>query len=147
MYPVMLNLRHKQVVIIGAGTIAARKISKLRATGCFITVIAPQISDVIMNDPAVNTIQDRYHKKYISEAQLIFACTDNLEINQRVVEDATKWQWVNDCSKQENSDFYNTATVVKDGVTISISTEGRSPRESKQLKNELMTFLNERSHS
>ncbi|MNJ34892.1 Precorrin-2 dehydrogenase [compost metagenome] len=140
----MLNLRHKQVVIIGAGTIATRKIAKLRETGCHVRVIAPQICEDIINDPLVETIQALYDKKFIADAQLIFACTNDKLVNQTVVNDASKWQWVNDCSRQENSDFYNMATVVEDGITISISTEGRSPSQSKQLKNELISFLQEK---
>lgn len=141
----MLNLRAKQVVIIGAGTIAARKIAKLRETGCHITVIAPQISEDIKNDPLLEIIEAHYDKKFISDAQLIFACTDDKTVNETVVNDASKWQWVNDCSRQENSDFYNMATVAEDGVTISISTEGKSPSQSKQLKNELISFLQEKN--
>ena len=142
MYPVMLNLKEKQVVIIGGGNIAARKIEKLRETGCYITVVAPHIGEVISNDPAVDIIQTSYDKKYIADAQLIFACTDNKIINQQVVNDATKWQWVNDCSQQENSDFFNMATVVKDDIMISISTVGKQPSTAKRLKNELLEFLN-----
>lgn len=143
----MLNLKEKQVVIIGGGNIAARKIEKLRETGCYINVVAPNIAEVISNDPAVEIIQDYYNKKYIADAQLIFACTDNKVVNQQVVNDATKWQWVNDCSQQENSDFFNMATVVKDEIVISISTVGKQPSTAKRLKNELLEFLNKRQNS
>lgn len=147
MYPVMLNLKEKQVVIIGGGNIAARKIEKLRETGCYITVVAPNIAEVIINDPAVRIIQVAYDKKYIADAQLIFACTDNKRVNQQVVHDATKWQWVNDCSQQENSDFFNMATVVKDDIVISISTVGKQPSTAKRLKGELIEFLNKQHNS
>jgi precorrin-2 dehydrogenase/sirohydrochlorin ferrochelatase len=147
MYPVMLNLKEKQVVIIGGGNIAARKIEKLRETGCNITVVAPHIAEVISNDPAVEIIQASYDKKYIADAQLIFACTDNKVVNQQVANDATKWQWVNDCSQQQNSDFFNMAMVLKDDIVISISTVGKQPSTAKRLKGELVEFLNKQHNS
>lgn len=147
MYPVMLNLKEKQVVIIGGGNIAARKIEKLKGTGCYITVVAPHIAEVISNDPAVELIQASYDKKYIADAQLIFACTDNKVVNQQVVNDATKWQWVNDCSQQQNSDFFNMATVVKEDIVISISTTGKQPSTAKRLKGVLVEFLNKQYKS
>lgn len=147
MYPVMLNLKEKQVVIVGAGKIAARKIEKLKETGCYITVVAPQIAKVIKEDTVVKVIQEHYDKQYIVDAQLIFACTDNKVVNQQVVNDATKWQWVNDCSQQQNSDFFNMATIVKDDIMISISTVGKQPSTAKRLKGELVEFLDKQHNS
>lgn len=43
MYPLMLNLNKKVVVIIGGGKIAYRKASGLKDTGAFVTVISPEI--------------------------------------------------------------------------------------------------------
>ena len=47
MYPVMMNIQDKPVVIIGGGKVAARKIKTLLSEGAKVTVISPEINDAI----------------------------------------------------------------------------------------------------
>ena len=43
MYPVMINIREKKVVVVGGGKVAARKIRTLLAEQAAVTVVSPTL--------------------------------------------------------------------------------------------------------
>ena len=43
MYPVMINIREKKVVVVGGGKVAARKIKPLLAEQAAVTVVSPTL--------------------------------------------------------------------------------------------------------
>ena len=45
---------------------------------------------------------------------LIIACTNNLQVNRQIVQEATVRQLVNDTSEKNYSNFYNMATIMQD---------------------------------
>ena len=47
MYPVMMNIQNKPVVVIGGGKVAARKIKTLLSEGAKVTVISPKLNEEI----------------------------------------------------------------------------------------------------
>ncbi|WP_369683202.1 bifunctional precorrin-2 dehydrogenase/sirohydrochlorin ferrochelatase, partial [Streptococcus danieliae] len=47
MYPIMLNLKGKQAVIVGGGQVAARKIRSLLEEGASVQVISPSLDPQI----------------------------------------------------------------------------------------------------
>jgi|tagenome__1003787_1003787.scaffolds.fasta_scaffold19483026_2 precorrin-2 dehydrogenase/sirohydrochlorin ferrochelatase len=49
-YPIMLNLTGKKVVVIGGGTVAARKIGTLLEANAEVTVVSPRLHDNITED-------------------------------------------------------------------------------------------------
>ncbi|MDE5649338.1 MAG: NAD(P)-dependent oxidoreductase, partial [Oscillospiraceae bacterium] len=55
-FPFFINIKDKKCVIIGGGNVAARKIEKLLPFEPNITVIAPEISDIIKNIKGIETV-------------------------------------------------------------------------------------------
>ncbi|MBB1079433.1 bifunctional precorrin-2 dehydrogenase/sirohydrochlorin ferrochelatase [Limosilactobacillus sp. STM2_1] len=144
-YPITLNLAEKSVAIIGGGKVAHRKIEKLLLAGVIPTVISPQLAKNI-DKTKINWIQDTYHRKYVEEMDIIFACTSDHKVNNQVKAEATHFQLVNNTSDKTNSDFYNLATLSSDDLFISISTMGKSPRMAKKIKNEIKEWISKRFH-
>ncbi|MCB5954699.1 precorrin-2 dehydrogenase/sirohydrochlorin ferrochelatase family protein [Enterococcus sp. CWB-B31] len=145
MYPIMIDLTNKKIVVIGGGTIALRKVEHLLAAGGRPTVIALEIKEEFQLLEEIELIKASYQKEQLKEAQLIFACTDSKAVNQRIVDDAEDWQWVNDCSQKKNSDFFNMAVIENEEVLIALSSSGKSPANIKQVKNHLKEFLEKES--
>ncbi|MGX7151150.1 precorrin-2 dehydrogenase/sirohydrochlorin ferrochelatase family protein [Enterococcus ureasiticus] len=142
MYPVMLDLTGKKIVIVGGGKIALRKTLGLLKGKGQVTVIAPDFLPEFIGLDGVKRITATYKAEYIQEAQLIFACTDSKIVNQKIVNDATEYQWVNDCSQKENSDFYNMSTIEQEDYLIALSSYGKNPAETKEKKLALIKLLN-----
>ncbi|RAI82261.1 bifunctional precorrin-2 dehydrogenase/sirohydrochlorin ferrochelatase [Macrococcoides goetzii] len=141
MYPIMLNLMDKKVLIVGGGRIAKRKVNGLVGEGAHITVIAPEIDEEIiaMN---VECIPYPFTKQDISQYDIVFIATNKESVNRQVMECVQKHQLVNDCSNKENSNFFNVASFKHDGMRVMISSDGVSPEKSKNLKQSIKDFLN-----
>lgn len=130
----MLDLTGKRIVIIGGGRIALRKtIAILNAKGQ-VTLVAPIFLEEFNELENIKLIKANYMAEYIKEAHLIFACTNSKAINQKIVNDASEAQWVNDCSKKENSDFYNMSTIESQDYLIALSSYGKDPKATKKLR-------------
>ena len=136
MYPVMMNIQNKPVVIIGGGKVAARKIKTLLSEGAKVTVISPEINEVIPKSQ-VEWIQRSYQTGDLEGAKLVFACTDNQEVNKKVMEEAHPSQFVN------NSDFYNVAIASNKELSVMISTNGLSPSRSKEVRKKIEQLLDQ----
>lgn len=140
MYPVMLNMTECPVLIVGGGMIAARKIVGLLKANAAITVISPTLNSQISLEK-ICWQQRCYESTDVLGYQLIFACTDDKLLNQKIVRDCQPWQLVNNTSQKAQSTFYNMATVCSDEVLYAISTLGEAPSRAKEAKKELGEWL------
>lgn len=141
MYPVMLQLQGKKIVVIGGGKIALRKVKQVLQAQGKVTVIAPEILPEFFQLLEVTLLKKRYQPEDIAQAQLIFACTDSKRINQQVTEDASAFQWVNNCGDHQQSDFYNMAVIEQEDHLLAVSHYGKNPTATKQLKKQLTQLI------
>ncbi|MFC6346084.1 precorrin-2 dehydrogenase/sirohydrochlorin ferrochelatase family protein [Vagococcus carniphilus] len=141
MYPITVNLKNKEVLIVGGGKIAARKVKGLISEEAIITIISPTLDEGI-DATKVTWIQKKYETGDIfPSASLIFACTDDKPLNEQILEEALPSQIVNVVSNKEISEFYNMSMIKHDGLKIGISTEGASPLVAKKTRIELQEWL------
>ncbi|MEG0549572.1 MAG: bifunctional precorrin-2 dehydrogenase/sirohydrochlorin ferrochelatase [Vagococcus sp.] len=141
MYPITLNLKNKEVLIIGGGKIAARKVRGLLKEDAKVKIISPTLYSSISKE-SVEWLEKIYETgDIIGNESLIFACTDNNELNEQIRKDAHSSQMVNVVSNKKVSDFYNMSMIKYKGVNIGISTEGASPMIAKQTRVELEEWL------
>lgn len=141
MYPMMLNLTDKKVLIVGGGRIAKRKVNGLMGEGAHITVIAPEIDEEIKAKD-IECIPFPFKKKDIGQYDIVFIATNEESVNRQVMECVNAHQLVNDCSNKSNSNFFNVASFKHDGMRVMISSDGVSPEKSKNLKQIIKDFLN-----
>lgn len=143
MYPIMLDLMNKKIVIIGGGKIALRKTNAIIKANGKVSIVAPTILPEFFELSGVQCIESMYERKYIQTAHLVFACTDSFAINQQVVKDTADWQWINDCSQKENSDFFNMSTIEQEDFLIALSSYGKNPANIKKMKEQIQPLLRE----
>lgn len=141
-YPVMLDLNGRSAAVIGGGRVAARKIRGLLAVGAKVTVISPTLNTVIDSESVV-WLKQTYCRDDVKKMALLFACTNDRVVNQRVVDEASEFQWVNNTSDQTQSNFFNVAILREAGLQVTISTNGQSPTLAKQVKQRLAPWLHE----
>nr|WP_245175676.1 bifunctional precorrin-2 dehydrogenase/sirohydrochlorin ferrochelatase [Granulicatella sp. WM01] len=136
----MLNIKNKPVVVVGGGKIAARKIKGLLIEKANVTVISPSLHEDIDNQ-AITWIKRCYQKGDLGDAFLVFACTNQQDVNEQVMQDAPVHQLVNNTGNKFHSDFYNVALLRQEDFSISISTDGLSPQRSKEIRKKLENIL------
>lgn len=143
-YPIILDLANKKIAVVGGGKIAARKINSLLAIKVSPTVISPRLANSIQINQ-IHWIQDYYQRKYVIDMDMIIACTNNLQVNRQIVQEATAQQLVNDTSEKRFSNFYNMAIITQNDLLIGLSTIGKSPSKVKKIKKKLEKWLNQKN--
>ncbi|GGE54605.1 NAD(P)-dependent oxidoreductase [Priestia taiwanensis] len=143
-YPAMLQLEGKRVVIVGGGKIGLRKAQGFAGTGAEVIVISPEIVERF-NELTFITWEKKYFEpEDIKEAHLIFAATDDKEVNRLVKACANDFQWVDVVSEQSESSFHVPAVVRRGKLTLTVSTSGASPVLAKEIKQQLAKQYDER---
>lgn len=139
MYHIALSLTNKKVTIIGGGKVAYQKVESIRNEKCTIFVIAPEfIKEFHRLDGNVHKIYKRYEKGDCVGSALVFVATDDNELNKVVKADCQRLHILcNVVDNKELSDFYTPAQIMRGDLTLSVSTNGKSPLLSQKIKNEL----------
>ena len=140
-YLVSLKLQNRNVLIIGAGTIAERKIMRLLQTDASITVIAPVATAAIEKWAAEEKLllhNRAFNFTDLENQTLVFAATSDAALNIKIAAQARQnGQWVNVATDSAECNFHLPAEVSRGPLRISVSTDGECPALTRQLKSEL----------
>jgi precorrin-2 dehydrogenase/sirohydrochlorin ferrochelatase len=133
-----MNLENRKVIVIGGGSVAARKTKGLIEAGAQVIVISPEVCDSIgqlAKTGQVLLLNRPYQPGDIAGAFLVIAATDNPETNQAVWDEAVQVNClVNVVDDPLHSTFILPAVVRRGDMTISISTGGASPALARRLR-------------
>ena len=142
-YPVYLNLRGRRCVIVGGGTVAEGKISRLLASGADICVVSPDATAGIRQfvaDGSVRWEQRPYEEGDLDGAFIAIAATNIREVNRRIFEEAEqRGVMLNAVDDPPNCSFIAPSIVQRGPVTLAISTGGVSPALARKLRESLQT--------
>ena len=141
MYPVYLDLRGKDCLIIGGGDVATRKAQTLLNFGANVIVNAPEISQGLLHLARKNEIRfvkGKYRGDLVRGKTLIVAATDDMQVNKRVYRDATRRNiLVNVVDQKQLCTFVAPSIVRRGPLVISISTGGAAPMFSRIMRERL----------
>jgi uroporphyrin-III C-methyltransferase / precorrin-2 dehydrogenase / sirohydrochlorin ferrochelatase len=126
LFPAFLKLKGRRVLVVGAGPVAASKLSSLQAAGADLVVVAPEVCDAIrMANVAV--IERPFRPTDLDGAWFVVAAAPPA-INRQVAEEAEQRQiFVNAVDDPSNASVYLGGVVRRAGVTLAISTDGAAP--------------------
>jgi len=141
-YPVMLNVEGRLAVVVGGGPVGLRKVQSLLQAGACVRLVAPRLDG---DDPeGAEVIHAPYDAGHLAGAFIVFACTDDRELNSRIARDArSAGAWVNAADQPEDCDFFVPAVVSQGPVQIAIGTGGSSPALAGSLKQTIASALPE----
>src|SRR3974390_918986 len=141
LYPVNLDLVAKRCVVVGGGSVAARKAASLIAAGADVVVIAPQVCDEIKS-LGVEVDLRPYRHGDLGVAWLAIAATDDPETNQLIqAEGRDARVWVNAADDPEACSFTLPAVLRRGPVLVAVSTSGRSPALAAWLREQVARQL------
>ncbi|MFZ5943489.1 MAG: precorrin-2 dehydrogenase/sirohydrochlorin ferrochelatase family protein [Bacillota bacterium] len=140
-YPVSLNLSSKKCTVIGGGPVALRKIKTLIKTNACINVITPQAETEIIelaNQGLINLIHEEYQPGLIENSFLVIAATDNRQVNNTISRHCHSLNiLVNVVDNLAESSFIVNSAVSQGDLTITISTNGKSPALAAKIREDL----------
>ena len=150
-YPLLLDLRGKSVVVVGGGRVAERKVRTLLASQACVRLVSPVVTAALKKAIQKGKVLWRpraFRRGDLRGALLVFAATDDPEINRRIGALARQGRrLVNVAKPPESSNFIVPAAFRRGDLIISVSTSGRSPALAKWVRQEMeKTFGREFSH-
>jgi len=140
-FPLFLDLTGKQVVIIGGGTIASRRIGVLRQFGCRILVISPELN---AHPDGITWLQRPYRPGDLDGAFLAIAATDNRDVNRQVGEEARSMGIpvsVADCEAE--CTFYFPAICTGSNLVAGLISTGKDHHKTTRAAREIRRVLEE----
>ncbi len=147
LYPLFLNLRGLRVAVIGGGPVALRKVDLLLTAGAKVRLVSPsavpELSALARKRKLV-WIRRPYAKADITQCRLVFACTDSLAVNRRVLKDSeASGILAQSATDPVKSVFHVPSLVTRGDLQIAISTGGSSPALARLLRERVEKLLPE----
>ena len=143
-YPIMLNLRDRLAVVVGAGGVGLRKVRSLVEAGARVRLVCPEAPGVELG-PAVTVVVEPYASAHVADAYLVYACTDDRAMNARIAADTrAAGGLVNAVDQPPDCDFFVPAVVADGDVIVAIGTGGSSPALAAMLKRCVASALPQR---
>ena len=140
-YPVFLRIHKKKCVVVGGGRVALRKVRMLLDCGGEVKVVSSTFHSNLLRlaeKKAIRLIRRDYKPGDLAGAAIVIAATDQQEINRRVAEEAKRaGALVNVVDDPEPSSFILPSCFRKGGLTLTVSTGGKSPALARKIRTEL----------
>ncbi|HEY2298913.1 MAG TPA: uroporphyrinogen-III C-methyltransferase [Jatrophihabitans sp.] len=137
-YPLLLDLRDRDVLVVGAGAVAARRVPSLVEAGARVHVVAPRVSVRI---DGVTVSHRGFEPGDVDGAWLVLACTDDPSVNAAVAS-AAEARGVF-CVRADDATGGTArvpAVTRKDAVVVAVN-GGDDPRRAVALRNAISAAL------
>jgi siroheme synthase-like protein len=131
-------------LVVGGGKVAARKVRGLVEAGFQAVIIAPAAVAEIHNATGMRVVERSFEPADIASEQfsVVFACTDNREVNRQVGELArARGLPVVVADEQGESTFFTPATFRDGDLAVAVSTGGASPALARQLRERVVAAI------
>ena len=141
-FPVSIDLNNKNVLIIGAGKIALRKIETLLNYNCNIIVITKEIlEEKFLELEKNNKIKifknQEFEEKFLENIFLAVVTTDNEVLNKNISQLCmSKNILVNNVTSKDDMNVRFMSIYEKDDIQIAISANG-NPKKAVEIKNKI----------
>jgi precorrin-2 dehydrogenase/sirohydrochlorin ferrochelatase len=140
-YPVHLDIRGRNCLVVGGGAVGTRQVETLLACGARVTVVSPAVGEALGGLAAKGAITLRrgdYAPEDLAGMFLVIGATDDEALNRRISADAERRQILcNIADRPEVCNFILPSILQRGDLTITVSTSGKSPAFAKKLRRSL----------
>ena len=140
-YPAFLDLRGTSCLLVGGGSVAARKAEALVEAGADLTVVSPSLAPSLEGHVRSNRIRHlrkRFDESDLAGISLAIAATDDPAVNASVAAACrSRGILVNVATPPETSTFLMPSVVARGSLLIAVSTCGSSPALSRRIREDL----------
>lgn len=144
-FPIFANLAGRPVLVVGGGSVAARKISLLLDAGAQVRVVANQLNAELSALAAENKIlwlAEEFRAEHIRTVFLIIAASSDQALNRRVFQLAESCQKpVNVVDDRDYCSFIFPSIINRNPIQIAVSSSGSAPVLARLLREKLEALL------
>ncbi len=134
-FPLFVDLSEKRIYVIGAGTIAKRRIRSLVDFTNHLTVIAKEVNPELLSMEAegqIRILKKRLELDDIKDADLVIAATNDHMLNDAVYQYCKENAiLVNVCSNKDKCDFYFPGLIHTDEIVIGVTANGTNHKKAR----------------
>ena len=146
-FPLFLDLSDKDILFVGGGTIASRRIRVLQQFADRITVVAPEADGSILElteSGDVSWIMREFEEGDLEGRDFVFAATDDKELNAQIASMCRKKGIaVNASSDKELCDFFFPGIVSQGETVIGVSASGKDHKKARRVRERIQDILTE----
>lgn len=141
-FPVSIDINNKNILVIGAGKIALRKVETLLNYNCNITVITKDILEEkffdLEEDNKIKILKNQeFEEKFLQDIFLVIAATNNEVLNKNISQLCmNKNILVNNITSKNDMNVRFASIYEKDDIQIAISANG-NPKKAVEIKNKI----------
>ncbi|MFA1754486.1 bifunctional precorrin-2 dehydrogenase/sirohydrochlorin ferrochelatase [Fusobacterium animalis] len=145
-FPVSIDLNNKNILVIGAGKIALRKVETLMSYNCNILVITKDILEekfleLEKNNKIKILKNQEFEEKFLENIFLVIAATDNEVLNKNISQLCmSKNILVNNITSKDDMNVRFASIYEKDDIQIAISASG-NPKKAIEIKNKIKNIF------
>ena len=138
-YPINLKIDDMKIVIIGGGKVAYRKCMNFLAFNKKVLVVSKEfVKEFEEIKEQVEIVKGAYNEKYIKDAFVVVAATNNKEVNREIGTYCRQYnKLVNVVDDKDLSNFTVPSFVKRGDLLLSVSTGGKSPSLSRKIRKDL----------
>ncbi|MCJ7616097.1 MAG: bifunctional precorrin-2 dehydrogenase/sirohydrochlorin ferrochelatase, partial [Desulfobacterales bacterium] len=140
-YPVSLDIQNRKCLVVGGGSVGARKVMTLLECGAIVTVVSPDVAEELLElaEKKMIELKKRHYKPSdIDGIFLVIGATDNEKLNWQINKDAERQNKLcNIADRPEACNFILPSIVNRGNLVIAISTSGKSPAFAKKIRQDL----------
>jgi precorrin-2 dehydrogenase/sirohydrochlorin ferrochelatase len=140
-YPIHLDIRNRNCLVVGGGEVGTRKVNTLLECGANVSVISPQATEKLQQLAAagiISLIKRPYRAKDLKGMFLVIGATDDDRLNRQISRDAESLNLMcNIADRPEVCNFILPSIVDRGDLVITISTSGKSPALAKKLRQQM----------
>jgi precorrin-2 dehydrogenase / sirohydrochlorin ferrochelatase len=140
-YPIFVDLHDQNVLVVGGGEVAERKIQNLLTHGCRLSIaslhLSPSLKELV-DCGTLRLIDPDSLDESLDTVFLVIAATDDPALNSRIASKAkARGILVNSVDQPRDCTFIMPSVVRAGALQIAISTGGKSPALAKKIRCEL----------
>ena len=145
LYPLFADLRDREVLVVGGGDVATRKVEALLDAGARVCVCAPALGDALERWSRQGRLEHRpeaFDPAWLDSVWLVVAATDDPVFNTRLAAEAgRRRRLANVVDDARLSTFQVPAIVDRAPLLVAISSSGAAPMLARRLRETLETQL------
>jgi precorrin-2 dehydrogenase/sirohydrochlorin ferrochelatase len=142
-YPIQLDIKNRDCLMVGGGAVGTRKVNTLMECGARVTVVSPNPTPQLTrlaSEGSVTLKKRAYRSDDLTGMFLVIGATDDESLNRQISKDAEQAHILcNIADRPEVCNFILPSIVRRGDLVITISTSGKSPALAKHLRQKLET--------
>ena len=144
-FPFYIDIEKKDILVVGGGAVALRKVEKLLPYGAQLTIAAPEISPALQALAAENSLpvwQKKAAPEMVDGFDFVIAATDDPETNHALAARCRGQKIpVNVVDDKDYCSFLFPSLVQSGPLSVGISTGGASPTAAVWLRKQIEVWL------